>query len=246
MIQLRPIFSDYWPSRTLTKSAGLLAVDDHAARRSRRCLWRTRQRTVWRHAPHSYFPVRDDEILVEEAHTDPSSSSCVRVGSMPRPSGTSVCFQALAIRSGLSSGIYVRRALAGVRPLGGQDRDVLTHLREILHGIERSGDSGFACLHDPLGLAGAFCSKRATRSRVLTCRTTTENDPGLPKRFALFQWEAGWAHGNLTTGQGCMQFCKSVQKCAISRNGHTIQPQPRVQPRRQAVTIVPSPGCLRQ
>jgi hypothetical protein len=76
MIQLRRHNSrDYvaLPDIDLT-SAGLLAVDDDDA-----CLAEVGRCLVEEHVNerfgatllHSHFPVRDDEILVEEAHTDP-------------------------------------------------------------------------------------------------------------------------------------------------------------------------------
>jgi hypothetical protein len=228
MIQLRRHNSrDYvaLPDIDLT-SAGLLAVDDDA------CLAEVGRCLVEEHVNerfgatllHSHFPVRDDEILVEEAHTDPQLITLRPVsGACPGLVATSVCFEGAGDPFGLIGLEFTSEdALAGVRPLGGQDRDVLTHLREILHRHKKIGRFGVRLLHDPLGLGGRVLLETCDpASRVLTCRTTTENDPGFAEAVpTLFQWEAGWAHGNLTTGQGCMQFCKSVRKCAISRNGH--------------------------
>ena len=228
MIQLRRHNSrDYvaLPDIDLT-SAGLLAVDDYL------CLAEVGRCLVEEHASerfgatllHSHFPVRDDEILVEEAHTDPQLITLRPVsGACPGLVATSVCFDGAGDPFGLIGLEFTSEdALAGIRPLGGQDRDVLTHLREILHRHGKIGRFGVRLLHDPLGLGGRVLLETCDpASRVLTCRTTTEDDPGFAEAIpTLFQWEAGKTHGNLTTVQGCMQFCKSVRKCALSRDGH--------------------------
>jgi hypothetical protein len=230
MIQLRRHNSrDYvaLPDIDLT-SAGLLAVDDYL------CLAEIGRRLVEKHANerfgvtllHSHFPVRDDEILVEEVHSDPQLITLRPVsGACPGLVATSVCFEGAGDTFGLIGLEFASEdALAGVPPLAvaGQDRDVLTHLREILHRHRKIGRFGVRLLHDPLGLAGRVLLETCDPdSRVLTCRTTTEDDPSFTEAIpTLFQWEAEWAHGKLTTGQGCMQFCKSIRKCALSRNGH--------------------------
>lgn len=228
MIQLRRHNSqDYiaLPDIDVT-SAGLLAMDDHACLAEiGRCLVEKRANERFGATLlHSHFPVRDDEILVEEAHADPQlitlrpmSEAC------PGLVATSVCFDGAGYPFGLIGLEFTSEdALAGVPPLGGQDRDVLTHLREILHRHRKIGRFGVRLLHDPLGLGGRVLLETCDpASRVLTCRTTTEDDPGFAEAIpTLFQWEAGWTHGNLTTVQGCMQFCKSIRKCALSRDGH--------------------------
>src|SRR5258705_81490 len=98
MIQLRRHNSqDYvaLPDIDLT-SAGFLAVDDHA------CLAEIGRCLVEEHANerfgatllHSHFPVRDDEILVEEAHPDPQLITLRPVpGTCPGLVATSVCFE---------------------------------------------------------------------------------------------------------------------------------------------------------
>lgn len=228
MIQLRRHNSqDYvaLPDIDLT-SAGLLALDDHA------CLAEVGRCLVEEHANerfgatllHSHFPVRDDEILIEEAHPDPQLVTLRPVsGACSGLVATSVCFEDAGDPLGLIGLEFTSEdALGDVCPLGGQDHDVLTHLREILHRHRKIGRFGIRLLHDPLGLGGRVLLETCDpASRVLTCRTTTEDDPGFAEAVpTLFQWEAGWTHGNLTSGQGCMQFCKSVRKCAISRSGH--------------------------
>jgi hypothetical protein len=95
---------------------------------------------------HSHFPVRDDEILLEEAHTDPELIT-LRPVSEERPClvATSVCFDGAGDPLGLIGLEFTsEETLAGVRPLGGQDREVLTRLYEISIGIKRPGGSGFA------------------------------------------------------------------------------------------------------
>jgi hypothetical protein len=228
MFQLRRHNSrDYaaLPDIDLT-SAGYLAGDDHA------CLAEVGRCLVEEHANerfgatlmHSHFPVRDDEILFEEAHTD-SQLITLRPVSEERPClvATSVCFDGAGDPMGLIGLEFTsEETFAAVRPLGGQDREVLTRLYEILHRHKKTGRFGVRLLHDTLGLGGRVLLETCEpASRVLTCRATTEDDPGFAEAIpTLFQWEAGWAHGNSTTGQGCMQFCKSVRKCAVSRNGH--------------------------
>jgi hypothetical protein len=228
MIQLRRHNSqDYLalPDIDLT-SAGILAGDDYA------CLSETGRCLVEEHANerfgvtllHSHFPVRDDEILVEEAHTDPQLITLRPVsGACSGLLATSVCFEGSGDPLELIGLEFTSEdALAGVLPLGGPDHDVLTRLREILHRHRKIRRFGVRLLHDPLGLGGRVLLETCDpASRVLTCRTTPEDDPGFAEAVpTLFQWEAGRAHGNLTTGQGCMQFCKSIRKCALSRDGH--------------------------
>lgn len=228
MIQLRRHNSrDYaaLPDIDLT-SAGVLAVDDHA------CLAEVGRYLVEEHANerfgatllHSHFPVQDDEILVEETHTDPEVVTLRPVsGARAGLVATSVCFESARDPFGLIGLEFTSEdALADIRPLDGQDRDVLTYLSDILHRYRKIGRFGVRLLHDPLGLGERVLLETCDpASRVLTCRTTTEDDPSFAEAVpTLFQWEAGWAHGNPTIGQGCMQFCKSVRKCAISRNGH--------------------------
>jgi hypothetical protein len=173
---------------------------------------------------HSHFLVRDDEILVEKAHDNeqlitlrPVSEAC------PNLVPTSVCFEGTGDAIGLIGLEFTfEHALAGIRPLGGQDRDVLTDLREILMRHKKVGRFGLRLLHDPLGLRERVLLETCDpASRVLTCRTTTDDDPDFAEAIpTLFQWDAGWSHGNVTASQGCMQFCKSVRKCSSSRSGH--------------------------
>lgn len=228
MIQLRRHNSqDYvaLPDIDLT-SAGLLAVDDHVCLAEiGRCLVEERaNKRFGVTLLHSHFPVRDDEILVEEAHTDPQIITLRPVsGACPGLVATSVCFDDVGDPLGLIGLEFTSEdALAGVSPLGGQDRDVLIHLREILQQHRKIGRFGVRLLHDPLALGARVLLETCDpASRVLTCRTTTEEDPSFAEAVpTLFQWEAGWTDGNLTTVQGCMQFCKSVRKCALSRDGH--------------------------
>jgi hypothetical protein len=173
---------------------------------------------------HSHFPVQDDEILVEEAHLDPKLITLrPLLGACPGLVATSVCFEGTGDPLSLIGLEFSsEETLGDVRPLGGQDRDVLADLREILYRYRKIRRFGIRLLHDPLGLGGRVLLETCDpASRVLTCCTTTENDPGFVEAVpTLFQWEAGWDHGSLTTSQGCMQFCKSIRKCAISRNGH--------------------------
>jgi hypothetical protein len=228
MIQLRRHNSrDYTalPDIDLT-SAGILGAEDHSCLAEiGRCL--VEQQANERFGAtllHSHFPIRDDEILVEEAHTDlqlitlrPLSGAC------PGLVATSVCFDDAGDEFSLIGLEYTsENALGRVRPLGEEDRDVLTHLREILYRNRKVGRFGVRLLHDPLGLRGRVLLETCDPDiRVLTCRTTTEDDPGFAEAVpTLFQWEAGCAHGNLTTVQGCMQFCRSVRKCSLSRSGH--------------------------
>jgi hypothetical protein len=228
MIQLRRHNSqDYaaLPDIDLT-SVGLLAVDDHA------CLAEVGRCLVREHANerfgvtllHSHFPVRDDEILVEEAHTDPQLITLRPVsGACPGVVATSVCFEGAGDPFELIGLEFTSEdALVDIRPLGERDRDVLADLREILHQHRKIGRFGVRLLHDPLGLGARVLLETCDpASRVLTCCATTEDDPGFAEAIpTLFQWKAGWTHGKLTTSQGCMQFCKSIRKCALSRNGH--------------------------
>jgi hypothetical protein len=99
---------------------------------------------------------------------------------------------------------------------------MLAHLREILQRYKKIGRFGFRLLHDPLALSGRVLRETCDpANRVLTCQTTTEDDPDFAEAIpTLFQWETRSARGNLTTAEGCMQFCKSVRKCSISRGGH--------------------------
>jgi hypothetical protein len=173
---------------------------------------------------HSHFPVRDDEILVEEAHNDPQLITLRPVSEeQSYLVATSICFDRAGDPLALIGLEFTSvETLAGIRPLGRHDRDVLTRLYEILRRHNKTGRFGLRLLHDPLGLCGRVLLETCEPfSRVLTCRTTTEDDPSFAEAIpTLFQWEAEWAHGNSTTDQGCMQFCKSVRKCAISRSGH--------------------------
>jgi hypothetical protein len=173
---------------------------------------------------HSHFPVRDDEILVEEAQVDSQLITLRPLsGAWPGLTATSVCFEGVGDAFSLVGLEFTPEdSLMDVRPLGGQDRDVLADLREVLHRHGKIGRFGVRLLHDPLELGGRVLLETCdSASRVLACRTTTEDDPGFAGAVpTLFQWEAVWAHDDLTTGQGCMQFCKSIRKCAESRNGH--------------------------
>ncbi|MDE5464906.1 hypothetical protein [Bradyrhizobium sp. CSS354] len=167
MIQLRRHNSrDYaaLPDIDLT-SAGRLAGDDHA------CLDEVGRCLVKEHANerfgatllHSHFPIRDDEVLVEKAHGDsqlitlrPISEVC------PDLVPTSVCFEGPGDAFGLIGLEFTSSdSLAGVWPLGEQDRDVLTRLCEILLRHKKLARFGIRLLHDPLGWASALYSKRA-------------------------------------------------------------------------------------
>ncbi|MCA6103653.1 hypothetical protein [Bradyrhizobium australafricanum] len=228
MIQLRRHNSrDYaaLPDIDLT-TAGHLAEDDHA------CLAEIGSCLIKDHANkrfgatllHSHFPVRDGEVLVEEAHADQQLIT-LRPISGKRPSlvANSVCFDGAGGPLALVGLEFTsEETLAGIRPLGRQDRDVLTGLYEILQRHDKSGRFGLRLLHDPLGLGGRVLLETCEpANRVLTCRTTTEDDPNFAEAIpTLFQWEASLAHGDSTISQGCMQFCKSVRKCAVSRSGH--------------------------
>jgi hypothetical protein len=228
MIQLRRHNSqDYaaLPDIDLT-SAGHLAGDDYACLDEvGRCLVKERANERFGVTLlHSHFPVRDDEILVEEAHHDQRLITLRPVSEgYPDLVPTSVCFDGTGDAIELIGLEFMfEGALADIRPLGVQDRDVLTHLREILLRHEKIGRFGLRLLHDPLALGERVLLETCDpASRVLTCRTTTDDDPDFSEAIpTLFQWDAGWSHGNLTAAQGCMQFCKSVRKCSSSRSGH--------------------------
>lgn len=123
MIQLRRHNSrDYvaLPDIDLT-SAGLLSLEDY------QCLAEVGRCLVEEHANerfgvtllHSHFPVRDDEILVEEAHTDPQLITLRPVsGACSGLVATSVCFGGAGDPFGLIGLEFTSDdALAGV-PLG--------------------------------------------------------------------------------------------------------------------------------
>jgi hypothetical protein len=227
MIQLRRHNSqDYiaLPDIDLT-GVGILAADDYS------CLAEVARCLIREHANerfgatllHSHFPVRDDEILVEEAHIDPPLIT-LRPMSEARPDlvATSVCFEGAGDPLGLIGLEFTSdEVLAGVRPLGEHDLHVLTHLREILDRNRKVERFGVRLLNDPLGLGRRVLLETCHPvSRVLTCRTTSEDDPAFVEAIpTLFQWEAG-RDSNLTIGQGCMQFCKRVKRCVLSRSGH--------------------------
>jgi hypothetical protein len=193
MIQLRRHNSrDYvaLPDIDLT-SAGILAADDHS------CLAEIGRCLVEEHANerfgatllHSHFPVDDDELLVEEAHADlqlitlrPRSGPCHGLVA------TSVCFEGAGDEFGLIGLEYTSAdALSRVCPLGAEDRDVLTHLHEILGRNKKVGRFGVRLLHDPLGLSGRVLLETCDPdSRVLTCRTTTEDDSGFAEAVPPF------------------------------------------------------------
>jgi hypothetical protein len=59
-----------------------------------------------------------------------------------------------------------------------QDHDLLTYLREILLRHKKAGRFGLRLLHDPLGLGERVLLETCDpTSRILTCRTTIEDDP---------------------------------------------------------------------
>jgi hypothetical protein len=228
MIQLRPHNSlDYVGLPDIDQtSAGVLSAEDYS------CLGEVGYCLVEEHANerfgatllHSHFPVRDDEILVEEAH---ANSQLIMLRPVARTChglvATSVCFDEASDPFRLIGLEFTSEdALATIRSFGEDDRDVLTHLREILYRHGKVGRFGVRLLNDPLELGGRVLLETCDPvGRVLSCRTTSEDDPAFVEAIpTLFQWEAGWDNGNLTIGQGCMQFCKRVKRCALSRNGH--------------------------
>jgi hypothetical protein len=232
MIQLRRHNSrDYaaLPDIDLT-NAGHLAGDDYACLDEVGCCL-VKERANERFGVtllHSHFPVRDDEILVEEAHHDPQLITLRPVSeSCPDLVPTSVRFEGTVDAFGLIGLEFTfEDALAGIRPLGRQDRDMLTDLREILLRHKKIGRFGLRLLHDPLRLGKRVLLETCDlESRILTCRTTTENDPDFTEAIpTLFQWQLDWAQSDPTAAQGCMQFCKRVQRCSISRSGHRSNP----------------------
>lgn len=228
MIQLRRHNShDYaaLPDIDLT-SAGRLSEDDYI------CLDEVGRRLVQEQANkrfgvtllHSHFPVRDDEILVEKAHTDQQLVTLRPLAEeYPGLVPTSVCFEKSGEAFGLVGLEFTsEEALAGVRPLGAHDRDLLADVHEIVLRHEKIERFGIRLLHDPLGLGERVLLETCDpQGRVLTCRTTTEADPDFAEAIpTLFQWDAVLLNGSLSAAQGCMQFCKSIRKCSIGRNGH--------------------------
>lgn len=168
MIQLRrPNSRDYvaLPDIDLT-SAGVLGIDDHVCLAEvGRCLVEERSNERFGVTLlHSHFPVWNDEILVEEAHTDQQSITLRPVSAACHgPVATSINFEGTGNPFGLVGLEFASEgALAGLHPLGGQDRDVFCRLREILLRHGKIGRFGVRLLHDPLDWAGAFCLKRAT------------------------------------------------------------------------------------
>jgi hypothetical protein len=171
---------------------------------------------------HSHFPVQGTEILVEEAHPDAQLITlCPLADAPPGLVASSICFDGDMF--GLVGLEFTSEdTLAGVHPLGAQDRHVLARVREILCRHGKIARFGLRLLHDPLGLNGRVLLETCDpASRVLTCQTTIEDDPSFAEAVpTLFQWEAGRADDSLAASQGCMQFCKSIRKCASSRSGH--------------------------
>jgi hypothetical protein len=177
---------------------------------------------------HSHFPIDDDEILLEEAHSGEQMITLqpVRV----RPSSvfaTNVCFDDADTRSGEPRLVGLEFAssqtLAGVAPIQEFDRDVLTSVGAIVRHRERIRRFGIRLLHDPLNLNGGVLLETCDPiHRVLTCRRDTANDlASLQSIPTVFRWEEAPARNGygLVIGQECIQFCRAVQRCVMPVHG---------------------------
>ena len=177
---------------------------------------------------HSHFPIESDETFLQEVHADTERITLRPV--QDAPSGlfaTSVCFDDADPRSGKFQLVGLEfaseQALAGVFPMDDLDRDVLTSVGQILHCRGKTRRFGVRLLHDPLKLNGRVLLETCDSiNRVLTCRSTAEDDPGFVQSIAtVFRWEEAWARreDGLVISQECMQFCKKVQACVRPIHG---------------------------
>jgi hypothetical protein len=178
---------------------------------------------------HSHFPIESGETLVEEAHTD--AQMIILRPEHAAPPGlfaTSVCFDDAGISHrdlrlvGLE--FAPKQALAGIYPINDLDDDVLVSVAGILHQHGKIARFGVRLLHDPLKLNGRVLLETCDSvERALTCKSTAEDDPAFAHSIAtVFCWEGPRSQtgDGSTVNQGCMQFCKSIQRCAVDRRGH--------------------------
>jgi hypothetical protein len=211
-----------------TAGVGVLTVDDRA------CLDELGQYLVQNRAHtrfgsillHSHFPVESGEILVEEVFADQEFIT-VRPA-RDATSGlfaTSVCFDDAETPGrelhlvGLE--FASDQALAGVIPIDEQDRDVLTGAWRILHRSGKTRRFGIRLLHDPLNLNGRVLLETCdSLDRVLTCRSTTADDPGFIQGIAtLFKWEEVQTKDGPSIGQECLVMCTKTMACDVGRDG---------------------------
>jgi hypothetical protein len=174
---------------------------------------------------HSHFPIRSDEIVVEEAHFNEGFLTVRPIrNAPPNLLATTVCFDVV---DPVNEEIQLvglefapEEVLAGVSPLNDADRDLLTKIARILHRDEKTRRFGIRLLHNPLKLDKRVLLETCDSiGRILTCRCTDEDDPSFTQSIAtVFRWETGNEAG-LAIGQECMQFCRRVQACNIDRNG---------------------------
>jgi hypothetical protein len=170
---------------------------------------------------HRHFPIRANEILVEEVNADEKLITLRPVSDAPSDLfATGFCFEDADDTFGLVGLEFAAEdVLAGVSPVSGQDRNVLGRVQEILFHRGKTKRFGIRLLHDPIKLNGRVLLETCDPiSRVLTCETTTEDHPSFAHAIAtVFRWENGYGP---MASQGCMQFCKRIQACNISRGGH--------------------------
>jgi hypothetical protein len=168
------------------------------------------------------------ETLLEEVWTDKSLITLrpVRAESS-NLFATNVCFDDADTCSGELRLVGLEFAsdntLAGVAPIGDSDRDVLASVDTILRRRGKTKRFGIRLLHDPLNLDdGVLFETCDPIHRVLMCRSGTQDDPALAQSIAtVFRWEVVQARSTdgLVVGQGCIQFCRSVQRCVLSVHG---------------------------
>jgi hypothetical protein len=173
---------------------------------------------------HSHFTIESDETVVENICTDGETIILRPTKNAVDVLPTALCFDES------SSDEFVRlvglefadtKALAGAIPIGDWDHEVLAKLGDILRRHEKIERFGIRLLHDPIGLSGRVLLETCdATNRVLSCRAIAEDAADFNRSIpTVFSWQETGTEEGPTINQGCMQYCKSIQRCSVNRNG---------------------------
>jgi hypothetical protein len=212
-----------------SSDAGIISLGDQACLDEiGSCLLRAKANTRFGATLlHSHFKISDDELLLEEALVDEHLITLRPIRNHSSTIfATNVCVDDINTSNGelrlIGLEFTSHQTLAGVAPIDGSDLDILTSLSEILQRHNKAKRFGVRLLHDPLNLGEAALLETCDPVyRVLTSQSET-NAPLFARSIpTVFRWEEAPVardEGFVIT-QGCMQFCRTVSRCAQPERG---------------------------